>query len=295
MDVALLFAIFRRLTGLPLDSSGRPLMRDGVLANIEQSPGLRIPTINSARLSGGKVGMVSTMAPAGAGSSVQAAFDQNSYRQIPVFIDGLDNRAWESVYPSCSVSYADVRPGDDGNYFSLSGDSGNLDTAETGSVQAVDPDTGEVLGTTPDTVTVRPHPRPYVLEIVFTLQATNLIEMMMLERAFLALWDGKLGLLLHQFNGQEIRADYQFSRYIVMDQGEPYDPQKGVEGTGPAALKRGFVFTFETWLDNSVRGFNLYEMTELSTVLESYLEVCNIRDKGLAYEDMTVIETKRIG
>lgn len=291
MDIALLYAIFRRLTGLPYDNHGMPAKNDaGVLLNLEGSAGLRIPMIDSKKLAG-KRGLLSAGTPSG---NVRS-FYQNSYRQVPIFVDGLDNREWESIYPCCSISYSDVRPGEDGAYFSQTGDRGNIATSTAGLVTVTDPDTGEVLGEAPEVLRVRPHPRPYVVEIVFTLYATNLIEMMMLERAFLAMWDGRVGLLLHQFDGKEIRSDYEFGRYIVMDQGEPYDPQKGLEGTGPAALKRGFAFTFETWLDNSVDGYNTNQHTDLETILESYLEVCNIRDSGLPYEDMTVIETHRIG
>lgn len=293
MDPALIFSIFRRLTGYPLDSSGNPRKVAGTNTpmNIEGKWGLRIPLFKDST---NAVRNLSTDTPGGI-NPLRSAWHKDQYRQVPIYFDGIDNMGWSKIFPACSFSVTDIRAGGDEPIFDLPDGQDGISVASAEVHDVTNSITGEVIAEdVPESYSIREHPDVYEVEIGFTLYAKNPFEMMFMERAFLHLFDPKLGLKVERLDGTIETVDFKFERYVAMDQGEPYDSQKGTAGSYPAFMKRGFIYTFETYLDNSLDGFDTYDFATYETILETYLKTCNILDESLDDSERRVIEQTKL-
>lgn len=270
MDPALAFAVFRRLTGYPCDAKGHPLLdpATGLPLNIEGSRGLRVPMAKQAAAS-----IVPDSATQDAFRFGARGFHGNQYVQVPVYFEGTDTKRWRNVFPSCSISVSDVQLGGDPYLFDPDEQDGiGEDSGENTITNSV---TGYSF-TTPAQRITRKSPEPWDVFITFSLLETDTFKMMMLERAFLALFKQKGAIEVEQLDGTFRALDLFFDRYAVMDQGEPYDPQQGTSEEARAFLKRSYTFRCETSHDNSVAGFNTYDFTTQYMIESRTLEMATL-------------------
>lgn len=279
MDPALTFAIFRRLTGYPLDARGNPLIVAGTSPpqpqNIDGKWGIRLPV----RRGGTTPVLLDSHNPDslrlwGRGYEVQ------SYRQVPVCYEGPDSKRWEDVFPRVAFVVSGLETGTDPFIYDPDDDDGI--GIDVGTQTITNPVTGTTRETT-DHRSVRRNPEPWDVTFTITMYAKDPIEIQLLERSVLQHFGQMGAILVEQLDGTMQTRDYRFERYIVMDQGETYDPAKGLGPTGDAFLKRGLVFVFETFLDNSIAegGFGSPPYTDYPTVLERLMDVRDIQNRYL--------------
>lgn len=271
MDPAVLLAVFKRLTGYPLDSSGNPrLNAEGRPLNAEGSFGLRLPLRREG--AGAKTPQTSIPDDFRFG---EIGYRKRQYRQVPVYLDGIEVKRWKSVFPSCSVSISDITEAEDYVYDTADGSDGICTAVGSTTV----PTSTGGTRTVPDSLVIRKHPETWRVYVTICLYATNPIEMAMLERALLTIFQQKGSIRVEQLDGSSLVRDMVFERYSNMDQGDLYDPGQGIGAEGRSFLKRAFTYRVETVLDNSVDGFGsegdyVYE----KTILETYLEIATIQN-----------------
>jgi hypothetical protein len=242
MDPALLFAIYRRLVGYPLDNRGRPqLGSDGKPRNIEGSWGLRLPSrkTGASQAAQGDVDLHRFGA---------RGYEAKNYVQVPVFIQGGE----AYVY--------DLADGEDGI------------GADTGTQTITNNVTGYTYEAT-DQRRTRKHPEPWDVFVTVTLRSREPFELAMLERALLILFGKKGAIQVEQLDGSHRVIDYVQERYAVGHEGEANDPDEGIGGERSAFLKSSLTYRFETSLDNSVVGFGTDDFTTQQMVSERLLEI----------------------
>lgn len=288
MDPATLFAVFRRLTGYPLDAQGNPLLNaDGTPRNIEGSYGLRLPALRR----GDDDQNLSRLNPDGL-RLWDRGYHPNQFVQVPVWLEGVEAKKWEDVWPCCSFGISDIQVG--GNPYSYDTTDGADGiwpagtvgpTGDQGSETITNPATGYTYAH-PTSRTVRPNPEPWDVLVTVSLYSRSPVEMAFLERAFLNLFRQKGALLVEQLDGTSRPYDMVFERYSTMDQGEPYDPQQGTGGEHAAYLHRAFTYRVETFLDNSASRFGTNEFRTAGIIRERILE--------LAALQTTLVETRSL-
>lgn len=279
MDLALAFAIFRRLTGYPLDAQGRPRSTSmGVPENIDGCFGLRIPQRKTS-----PAGTASKILSTGAPDALRLyarGFEQHGYVQVPVFFQGVDRRKFAGIYPACFFNYSGLDLGE--QYVQ---DQGNEPTDGIESTSGTRTIVSSPTGTereVPDLILKRKHPNHWNVEMSISLESRDPIELMMLDAALLRIFPRFGGIKVERADGTSAHIDFWWSRYAVMDQGEAFNPAVGEGAEVDAALRRTHTYVFETWLDNSVNGFGSYDIVEAETVLQRILEL------QLAVEDRLV-------
>jgi hypothetical protein len=264
MDPALLFAIYRRLVGYPLDNRGRPqLGSDGKPRNIEGSWGLRLPSrkTGASQAAQGDVDLHRFGA---------RGYEAKNYVQVPVFLEGVDARRWTSVFPSASFMMSDIQGGEAYVYDLADGEDGI--GADTGTQTITNNVTGYTYEAT-DQRRTRKHPEPWDVFVTVTLRSREPFELAMLERALLILFGKKGAIQVEQLDGSHRVIDYVQERYAVGHEGEANDPDEGIGGERSAFLKSSLTYRFETSLDNSVVGFGTDDFTTQQMVSERLLEI----------------------
>lgn len=275
MDPALLFAIFRRLTGYPLDSQGRPLVDDkGLPQNRDGKFGLRIPAKKST--TSGPISPQGTATPE-AWRFGTRGYEPNNYVQVPVHAEGIDTKRWETVFPSASFTISDVQPGGD-PYIYDPHDGEDGIGQDSGTATVTNPVTGYTMAV-PDHRTVRANPEPWDVYVTVSLYARDIFQMAHLERALLVLFPQKGAIDVEQLDGTFRTLDCFFVRYSVMDQGEPYDPVEGVGPQGDSFVKRAYTWKIETSLDNSVSGFGTYDFVTQQMILQRIVDLETMQQK----------------
>lgn len=277
IDVAIIFAVFRRLTGYPLDSQGRPL-RDatGKLLNIENSPGIRIPLIRQ----GQGQNVLSTDNPEGTKIAAKG-WNPGTFQQLKVYQQGIDTRRWADVFPAVSFTISDIQPGENGFFFSPADGIDGIDAPGAQGTQTI---TNNVTGSTyavPDTLTTRAQPEPWDFFLTLNLYSRDSIEIAAMESALRSLFKQKGSIIVDQVDGTHVVLDMLFERYSIMDQGEPYDPQRGTAANAPGFLHRAYTYRIEANQDNTSADFGPNEFTVQNTILERLLEITTIEGRLL--------------
>lgn len=263
MELALMFAIFRRLSGYPLDAQGNA-RRDtsGTLLNRDGVQGVVIPM----RLQGQERSDLGTDNP-DALRLFDQGFSRTALRKVPVWLRGTNDRRWTDVWPCISMMKVDDTAGT--IQWSYRED---LFMSSSGTQTIRDPGTGVAVDTTYDTFTTRVRPGTWDLWFTFSLWSKDPLEMALMEDAVKGMWDRQGSLPVDNAAGEVMYVNYVRERYAIVDGGGTADPERGVGPTTDSYLRRDYTYRFETMLDNSVNGFGFADVVTRQTILQQFLE-----------------------
>jgi hypothetical protein len=276
-------AIYRRLTGAPLDNKGNPVIDPAtgkpVNTSIIGAPndqgevvrlpsyGIRIPLLKSPQKGQGDL---STLTPETV-RLYSRGFEPHAFRQVPVFFDGFSGRDFSDIWP-CVV----VR--------SMTGLKYRSSNYEPGSViQEEDSSATEVTITEPDGSTYtgktsyleRAHPDPYDVTYVVTCYAKNKIDLgFMCEQIHLILQTGG-GIDVEQMSGEVCTFDLLPGEITSVGS----DELPALEGDRFFAM--AFKYTVEAYADNSRNEFGVMDTSRTlrarTAIVQQILELEDIQ------------------
>lgn len=234
-DLALILAIFEKLTGAPLDSSGVPLRSpDGELLNRQKSLGLRVPA--PAHPADGRV--LSTRFPwLGLFSE---GYQQHSNVPVRCQFAGIQGTDWDDVFPSCSFNVLDYAPAE--VLFNHEAESHSVAQGDYN-----DPDGVPVRD-------LRPAAGRWNITVVFTLRARDPFELALLCHNFRDLWNVHGSVFMRTSDGGEVPAPYEFLRYSAMDGGEFMNAERTTDGHSPRQAHLTYEFRGVP-VDNASNGY----------------------------------------
>lgn len=263
MELSLTFALFRRLSGYPLDSHGRPQTDPATQRplNVDGKFGMRIPL----QLNGNARTVLGTDNP-DAIKLFEKGLAKDAYAQVPVYLRGTENRDWQNIWPCVTYQKVDETQGSmQWTYSDTIADHGN------GTATIVNPVSG-ATATEADYYNVRRRGNVFDVWFVFSLWSKNNVEMILLEAAFKRLFDRQGSIIIDTQDGTLFPVNYERKRYQVLDQGNPGDPAAGPGRTEESYFRRDITYAFWLMEDNSVNGFGNYDINREYTILQRILQ-----------------------
>lgn len=274
-------AIFRRLVGYPLDSSGLPKMDPvtGLPANRllpkypeknrRPSYGVRIPVYKapydgSHQLSSKNANSVRLF---------EAGFEPFAFRQIPVFYEGLEGRKWEDIWPCVTFRLSDFDQRAENFVYHDPFEAG------VGSDTSIVNKSGQVVGVGKPTIHSRPHPEMWNLEYTISVYSKSPIEFSLINEAIMGLFPQRSALEIEQMDGSIIANDFLLIRSQDSSQRRDQAVPLSLEGDQSAYYAHSFVYRLEGFLDNTRNRFGIADTTEHSTILVRVLEIADLQDK----------------
>ncbi len=275
-------AIFRRLTGAPLDSKGRPVLgADGRPTN-RWVPGP--PELNGVRQPSYGIQLPMLKAPHDTAHGLtsrdpdafrpfELGFDPRAVNQVAVFDQNTENRKWEDIWPCVTYGFKEMAP--------------NLKTSVYGSpfVQydpAADPvdivdEFGNVVQSGRSGLLVTPHPDAFDLTYAIRTYAKSHIESRLLEDQILSLFPARGSIEIDFMDGAVHVCDMslQWTQDLNL-RGE--DVKKSLDPSEQAHYSKAFFYTIEGYVDNSANKFGHHDVLQMQAITNCILEICAARD-----------------
>lgn len=288
-------ALYRRLSGAPLDERGRP-QTDGNGEPINREmigpPDLRpyervydeetatytavLPTLPSY---GVRIPLVKGSSRHGLTSFNQDAvplfdkFEPHSFRQVPVFDQNMTGRKIDDVWPC--VTFRWMGMDFDAKTFVYHDPFGSQDT-ESPAVNITNR-----LGTTIQSGYSRnlrrPHPQAWSLSYVVTVHAKSLVELALICSSVTRLLPARGALNVSFADGSQHACDMLLQRTETMDEGG----NEVLMTRGPEEQRsyaRAFVYTVEGYEDNTVNKFGVLDTRSTVAIRERILELDRLQD-----------------
>lgn len=265
--LAVELALYERLVGAPLDSTGKPQVgRDGVPVNRHligppnapenmnrlPSYGVRIPLVMNPR----------PMAELKPALRVRD-FSRTSFKTIPVFPVNQNGVDWADIWPCVSFYWMDEEP--------------NASTYIYADPFITDAPTAPVVNVVNrNDVTIasgklrskyRQHPDAYDLYFLIRAWSKNVHELMMICNSIKELFPMRTALEVEQADGTRAVFDMMLERIENLDTNtRELDAVMESEQRG---FSRGFVYKIESYVDNTADAFSTWEDTVIrSRILE---------------------------
>lgn len=292
-------AVYKRLTGYPLDAKGRPLLgTDGLPKNREvigppdllpyeriydpitdtfqpvfpklPSYGIRIPTMKAPFM--GQRGLTSQDPVA---LRLFDGFESNSFKQVPVFDQNISGRKWEDVWPC--VTFRTMAVDFDPKVFVYHDPFNDPDTSSAPfDVQNYK---GDVVQQGYVKNLVRPTPDSWVITMVITAWAKESMELALLCAEIMKLFPPKGALTVTWASGEQHTCDMLLQRTETLDSGgnDVFATQGPEE---QRSFARAFVFQIEGYFDNTANKYGIQgsalAQREQIAIRERLLEIHDI-------------------
>lgn len=272
------WAIFQRLTGFPLDSVGNPLLDPKTRKPVNQllfsppdvmprrrpSYGVRIPEPVAGY---DVIQDLSTKSPNGA-RLFEKGFKRQAFRQVPVFIEGIKGRPWESVWPCVVVRWVDEQPRATENHY-YDPFEGPDENSPHMSIYNGD---GEVIAGGRTQRYRRPHPNGVDMLFDIRIYSKHIIEVGLIVEAVKRLFPQKTAIEIEQADGTTHTCD------MLLDRQSVEDATGGVEGAGKTLENERYMcrvlrYRIEAYEDNTQNAFGSEAITYQSVVLNRVVEV----------------------
>lgn len=258
------WAIYKRLTGYPLDSEGRPrLDANGVPVNREvvgpprlyahdrvwdsvtqtfttrapmlPSYGIRVPIIlGNTPMTG-----VSTRRPA---FRPHSGYNPSSFRPVPVFDVNVTGRDWEQVWPCVTFEWAGLYL----QQWNVYHDPFRADDTTSPAVELTNRN-GDVVDSGTKRIRVRPHPESHTALYTIRVRSRVLVEAEWMAADLLRLFPEKGVLVVTFADGSTHPCDMILERMENLD-----GPQVGSGLERSRNVERQFVYRIEAYEDNTV-------------------------------------------
>lgn len=293
-------AIFKRLTGYPLDQHGRPLLdpktnkplnreligppdlnfatkyRDSVTGEWVDIPP-RLPSY------GVRIPMVAT-APGTRGSSTddpsarlgKAGHVASAMKQVPVFEMNTTGKSWEDVFPCVTFRWTSFANGKDVPYH----EPFVTDDTSGPQRQLLD-EAGDVIAEGYEHQFIRPMPDQVNVTYMITCHARDTTEMSLLCACIMELFPQAGALVTQLQDGSEHACDMFRERAVNYDDGGDFvSATQGPEGQ--QALIRAFYYIVETYMDNTTNQYGVQETAHATrraaTITEAMFEIATLQD-----------------
>ena len=286
------WAIYKRLTGYPLDSSGRPRIdpATGAPTNRERigppdlnpyeklynedtgeftpvlpklpSYGIRIPMMKGSRAPQG----ITSFNPDGL--PLFDKFERNAFRQVPVFDENITGRKIEDIWPCVTFRWNGIDF--DQRVFVYHDPFGQQDTASD-PVQVTNRNGDVVLEGFAKNL-VRPHPESWPMTYVITAYSKSRIELGLICNEIIRLFPARGAVNVEMADGTVHPCDMLLQRTETLDEGGDQilmtrgdDEQRG--------FVRAFIYSVESYVDNTVNAYGTDDIRKVVAVRERILEL----------------------
>lgn len=309
-------AIYRRLTGYPLDSTGRPLTDGaGVPTNREC---IGPPDLNPyERIYDAETGTYTTVLPVlpsygirvpllkgsfrgsqGLNSQAPNAiplfdkFEPDAFKQVPVFDQNVTGRDIENIWPC--VTFRMITFDFDGSVFVFHDPFKHPDTTSE-PVQILNR-AGDVVQEGFSKNVVRPHPEAWKMTYAITAYAKSTVEMGLICAEISRLFPSRGAVNVTFASGEVHACDMLLQRTETLDEGG----DQVLMTRGPEqerSLAKAFIFVVEGYADNTVNKFGVRDTRSVVAVRERILELDRIMgDLAIeeSNEDLNLGELKPI-
>lgn len=287
-------AVFRRLTGAPLDNQGKPVLgADGIPTNrwlpgppeingVKQpSYGLRLPVLKSPHDTSHGL----TSKDPDAYRPYELGFDPAGFRQVPVFDENVENRKWADIWPCVTFSLQDMSPN---TTTAVYGDPFVYEDTTTALVDAVDGE-GNVIKSGREGLLVQPHPESWDLVFAIRIYSKSSIEFKLLCSQLLQLFPARSSIEIDFMDGSVHCCDmFQTWSQNLDLRGE--NIKKSMDPTEQAHYSRAFFYKIEGYLDNFGNRFGSNDILKMNAIQGILFSLCKARDAGLDPAD-PVLET----
>jgi hypothetical protein len=292
MPLEMDLAIYKRLTGYPLDSQGKPLTDGaGVPTNRERigppdlnpyertydattgtfttvlptlpSYGIRIPLMKGPFRGGAGITSFSPDA-----IPLFDKFDESALRQVPVFDENITGRKIDDIWPCVTF-----------RWFGLDFDPKTfvyhdpIGTPDTGSpLVQIKNAAGTVIEEGRAKNLRRPHPESWPMQYVITAYAKNKIELGLICAEIARLFPARGAINVTFADGTSHPCDMLLLRTDTLDEGA----DQVVMTRGPEEQRnyaRAFVYSVESYLDNTVNKYGVTDTRSVVAVRERLLEL----------------------
>lgn len=296
-------AIYKRLTGYPLDAKGRPALdeKTGIPINREVigPPDLnlvehtydpntdtltpllpRLPSYG-IRLPSRKAGFTGlrglTSNDPAAYRPFEAGYEPNNFVQVPVFDQNTSGRKWDDVWPCVTFRWMGLEP--DPAVSVYHDPFGGPDP--TSLPVQIKNDQGVVVASGFDQVTIRPHPEGWLLLYAITARAKNQTDLALIETQIMQLFPARGAINVTFMDGSTHACDMLLRRVVTLDDG-----QDNVLLThGPEEQRdfaRAFIYVVEGYMDNTANKFGV-QGTQWATrnapaIIERIMEIGKLMD-----------------
>jgi hypothetical protein len=306
-------AIYKRLTGYPLDSKGRPLLdATGVPVNrevigppemngydkiwdapnqkfIEAPPqlpsyGVRVPLAKQGQT--GARGL--TNQDPDALRPFALGFEPNSFRQVPVFDQNLSSRKYDDIWPCVTFRWNEVEF-EPGTYV-FHDPIGYNDP--TSAPVAIKNRLGQTIESGYAQNVRRRHPESWNPYYTISAWAKTLIELQFITQQIMYLFPGKGALTIEFQDGRKHTCDMLLQRTLVLD--ESRDEVPGTQGPEEQrGYGRAFVYLVEGYLDNTTNQFGVQDVRSNPAVIQRLFEIDNIMT-GIAQPPSTDLNLQEL-
>jgi len=278
-------AIYKRLTGYPLDSKGRPqLDGSGVPMNrevigppnstLDGSPpqlpsyGVRIPMMKEAFR--GQRGLTSN--DPDALRALQKGFDPRNMRQVPVFDENTTGRKWADIWPCVTFRWSGAAFNASTSYYAdpfIDQDGGSAPFDVTNR-------DGDVVQSGYKSNDVRPLPEAYDHLYVITVWSKDPIERALLVDCVLGLFPGRGGLTVQWQSGESHTCDMSQERIDHIDSGTQ-GAGATVGGEEQRELGTVLLYRVEAYRDNTTSDYGVQGLFSYPAILERLLEMDDLQ------------------
>lgn len=276
-------AIYKALTGYPLDGKGRPLIApDGLpdnrslfgagLSGRKPSYGMRIPMLRGSY--DAKRGLTSQ--DPDAVRIFKQGFDANMFRQVPVFDENIEGRAFDDIWPCVTFRQLDLQY-NTSTYVAAD----PFQTPDPASpVVTVTNARGEVVVTGRENNIVRPHPESFDVTYVVTAHSKSRMEMELIANQILNTLPGRTGLEVEYQNGSTHICDMLLQEIVN------YDLDGNMVGMSASPdeqryYARGFVYLIEAYFDNTTNEFGITDSFSTRAITQRLYELDNLQGQVL--------------
>lgn len=297
-------AVYKRLSGYPLDAKGRPqLDPNGVPVNRERvgppdlnlyeqvwdpitetysavapllpSYGIRIPVLKSGA-NRNQFGLTSNN-PA-ALRMFEDGFEPYNFRQIPVFDENIEGRKFDDVFPCVTFRWASTTPEPKTYVYHDPFTSQDTSSAPV-TIRNL---SGDVVQSGYQQSSVRPHPEAYNVMYVITAWAKTKVEMQLISDEILKLFPQKGGINVQWASGETHTCDMLLQRIDTLD-------GAGDLISAPSAPEeqrqyvRAHAYLIEAYADNTVNKFGVSDTRSVRVIEERLMELDHLN--GLLVDD----------
>lgn len=279
MFLELDLAIYKVLTGYPLDGKGRPLL-DGQGVPVNRSAfgvgssgrkpsyGIRIPQLVAGY--DGKRGLTSQDPEAY--RMFKKGFSPNTFRQIPVFDENIEGRKFSDVWP-CVTFRQDMLAFNPSTY--ITGDP--FVAPEPGAPKRqVTNERGEVIASGYESYIERPHPEAFDVSYTVIAYAKSRLELDLICQQILYLMPARTGLEVEYQDGTTHVCDMLLTDTASLDftagelgMSEAPDEQR--------LFSKAFTYLVEAYFDNTTNEFGVADVTRTQAIMERLYELSDIQ------------------
>lgn len=272
------YAVYKLLTGYPLDKQGRPEVdAQGVPVNRaafgvgssgrKPSYGIRIPQT----VAGFDPKRGLTSQDPEALRMFTKGFSPGTFKQVPVYDENLEGRKFADIWPSVTFRQ---------EFFEF-----NPATYVTETLTCPEPGSpllnvlnarGEVVATGYESYTQRPHPEAFDVSYTITIHAKNRIERDLISQQILNLIPARTALEVEYQDGATHICDMLLTDTATLDFNAA-DLGMSLTGEEQRLYTRAFTYLVEGYFDNTTNQFGMTDVTRYRAITERLFELANIQ------------------